>query len=273
VSLTPYDANTTSVPSPVQLADGETYSARVVAVDNTDKPFTSESDPMMFRVDSHPEITGSNPANGTVVSGNGKDANLSLTLDRPADPATVSSSTVALSRNSESGGTPSYNVTCGSPCSTINIDPSGTLGEGRYTLSLNSVKSEEGVVIPGSIKFSVAFREDPSGGNANNGALCTEGKTDDLSPAPVSINATADEPATVRFDYSVTGNSNGSGLRIFRDGAATSEEVVLTGSGTGARLAFTAISGMHTYTVEYFAKCSSGSATFTASNVVMSRDP
>ena len=272
VSFTPHDANTTSVPSPVQLADGETYTASVVAVDNTDTPFTSESDPFTFRVDSHPEITGSSPGNGSVVSGNGKDANLSLTLDRPADPSTVSSSTVVLSRNSESGSTPSYNVTCGSPCSTINIDPSGTLGEGRYTLSLNGVKSEEGVGVPGSVKFSVAFREDPSGGSVSTVACGIENTSTDASPPASLLNASAPETGTVKFDYSVAGNTSGSGLRVVENGSTIQDTGALTGSATGATLSFP-ISNGKTYTVQYYAKCSSSSATFTASNVVMSRDP
>ncbi|HEX6714856.1 MAG TPA: hypothetical protein VF066_15805, partial [Thermoleophilaceae bacterium] len=134
-------ANTTSIGSPTTLTNGETYTATVTAVDNTaDTPWTTESDPLTFRVDTTADATSFSPASGTVLSGSASSTNFTITLDRTANPSTVSTSTVVLDRSD--GTDPSYTAGCANtPCTSITVDPSGNLPEGHYVLRLNGVKS------------------------------------------------------------------------------------------------------------------------------------
>jgi hypothetical protein len=278
VAFMPYDASTTSVSSPQTLVDGETYVASVVAVDNTDQPFSTESDPLTFRVDSHPKLVASDPASGAILSGARKSGNLTLTLDRPADPSTVAGST-ALIRNSESGSAPAYTVSCAAmPCSTIVVKPSSTLGEGRYTLTINGLKSEEGAAFPvTSVAFAVAFREDNDSDNSATANVCGAPPTTTVTDAtPVATNLTANsgETGIVTFDYQVTGSGTG-GLRVMDGATPLGDTGALTGSGTGRTLSFPLASGSHTISIQYYASCpAAGQATtITVSNLVASRTP
>ena len=274
VAQASFDANTTSG-APASLQDNVAYTAVVTAVDNTsDGAFTTSSDPLSFRVDTTPEVTGSDPGAGAVLTGSRKDGNLTVTLDRPADPASVSNNTVVLDRNSESGSDPAWTTTCSSPCNTITVDPSGTLPEGRYTLSVNNVKTEEGIGFPAfSVSFAVPFFEDPSGGSANTGGTCTGATLTSNEAAVNGISANVDEGGRVDYDWSVTGGGSG-GLRVLRDGTKIAESSFTSGSGHDS-LAFTLSSGSHAYTIQYYATCAIGESptTFNAGNVVATRNP
>jgi hypothetical protein len=192
----------TSVPSPVTLADGETYTAVVTAVDNTaDQPWTTDSDTLTFRVDTNADATNFTPASGTVLSGSANSTNFTITLDRAANPSTVSNTTVALER--DGGSSPSYTATCPptGPCTSITVDPSSTLGEGRYVLRLNGVKSaDEGLTFTGSASYAVPFIDRP-GGKTVGGSVCVTTTDTDTGP----ITGTASHPGTVSFDWSFSG--------------------------------------------------------------------
>lgn len=276
VSFTPFDPNTTSAVSPQALADGETYIASVAAVDNTDDPFTSESDPLTFRVDTHPDVTASNPGDGAIVSGNAKNGPYTLTLDRPADPASVTNGTVVLHR--VEGSDPSYSVSCNSDCTVISVQPSSP-SEGRYTLSPNGVRSQEGAAFSSSpVHFALAFREDNDSDNKATNSACTGATVTvtDGTPTANTLTAPSDENGRVTFGYSVTGSGSG-GLRVLRDATVIADSSTLTGSGSGATLSFTILGdgNPHAYTTQYYSTCALGGSatTFTASNIVASRVP
>ena len=234
VAVQPVDANTTSLVSPTTLNDGETYTVTVRAIDNTaDGAWEIDSDALTFRVDSHADVTGVSPGAGTVLSGSLKDSTFTITLDRAADPATVSQSTVTLDRNAESGSDPSFTVGCAnSPCTTISLDPSGSLQEGRYVLGLNGVKSaDEALTFQAfAAAYTVPFLEDATGPPASGGTCA-------LGPLPstriVTLNApAADEPATISFDWSYSGGSGWSAQAV-----RTSDSQPLgtaTGGGNGS---------------------------------------
>ncbi|MFL5896816.1 MAG: OmpL47-type beta-barrel domain-containing protein [Thermoleophilaceae bacterium] len=277
VSVTPFDPNTTQA-SPQALSDGETYIATVVAVDNTDTPFTTESDPLTFRVDTHPDVIGSDPAQGAILSGARKDGNLTVTLDRPADSSTLSGH-VLLDRV-EPSSDPAYSVSCNSDCTQVIVDPSGTLPEGRYTLSLSGVKSQEGLDFPNpAIKFAVAFREDSDGDNtAQSLSPCASGvMTTDATPSPSSTTittATNNEAGFIAFGYSVAGPGTG-GLRILDNGTPVYDSSDLSGSGQIQTTFIIPTAGSHAITTQYYVKCTAGQAqtSFSASNIVASRQP
>jgi hypothetical protein len=207
VALQPIDPALTSANSPTGLNDGETYTATITAVDKTAVAWTTDSNPVTFRVDTKPEVASVSPADGTVLAGAAKGGNFVLTLDRPVDPASVPGS-VVLTRHPEStGGDPSYSVSCNSPCTTITVDPTASsLPEGRYTLTASGLKSEEGAVLQSfAARYAVAFRDSGGVSAASTGSppLCTSGSaTSPADPVPVTD---PNETGTLDFDWSSSG--------------------------------------------------------------------
>jgi hypothetical protein len=141
-----------------ELAAGK-YEAQVFAFDGAEpEPFVTASAKHPFQVTNQPpSVASSDPADGQQVPYSGRNANITVTFDREMNPATVSNSTVTLTRNN-SGSQPSYTVTCASPCVSATVDPAGSL-EGSYTLDVSSgVTSTEGTAItPYSATFGVNF--------------------------------------------------------------------------------------------------------------------
>jgi hypothetical protein len=270
-----YPPDVTSAQSPVSLQDGQSYRVTVTAYDFSEPIRTAGSAPFEFRVDTSPEVTGVSPASGTVLAGSDSGTDFTLTLDRPADPATVNTGSVIVDRNAESGSDPAYTVACSTPCTTITVNPGASLGEGRYVLSLNGVKSDEGVVFgQSSSAYAVPFFQDASGGSATANP-CT-GSTLVTNEAPVSLDAALPgENASVDYDWSATGSGTG-GVRVIRDGTVQLAENSHAAPGSGhGTLTFGLASGSHTYAVQYFATCSIGDAitTFNGSNVIATRRP
>jgi hypothetical protein len=268
------DATTTSAESGATLSDGETYTATVTAVDNTaEKPWTQESDPLTFRVDTTANITGVNPTQGSVLAGSAKDSSFTISLDRAADPSTVSQSTVKLERNAESGSTPSYTVGCpSSPCTTITLDPSGSLGEGRYTVTVSGVKSADEKLTFNTFtaSYSVPFLEDSNGVDVSGG-VCIG--TDATGSDPVTVNAAdGSETGNVSFDWSFSG---GSGWKVRVLNGATELGSVSGAGGSGhASFSFPIPSGNHVLTVEFRSTCSGGNTgTLNTDNVLGWRSP
>jgi hypothetical protein len=275
VSFTPYDSQTTSVASPQALTDGETYTASVVAIDNTDDPFTSESDPLTFKVDTHPKVTATDPAPAAILSGARKDGNLTLTLDRAADPATVTKSTVVLTAQATSASSsPNWAVTCSNSCTTIVVDPSGTLPEGRYTLTMNGVKSQEAVAFPAyTLKFAVAFYENPSGSSYSPTCPTDPGNT----TMTTALGSAAGETIVVGFDYTVSGTGSGE-LKVNDNGTIRGSSVSHSaGSGHDSVPVTLGPSPPTTRPLIFELHqtgCGAGnSISFTASNVIASRTP
>jgi hypothetical protein len=268
VAAQPFDAATTSAPSPAALAEGQTYTATVTAVDNTDTSWTVDSDPLTFRVDSSPEVTATDPADGSVLSFGRKSGNLTVTLDRPADPATVTATTVSLARNSALGTSiPVDPPSCASPCSTITIHPTSALPEGRYTLSVNGVKSEEGAAIAAkTVKFAVPSYENPN--------VSTTNACGPLPPPRLSTTIQTNGGAeTILVGFSYTLNSGTGAVNVYADGSATPAHTNLSPpGGSPTPLSFTlATQASHAIQVEYC--IASGSGTLTLSNVYVSRAP
>lgn len=197
-------ADTTSIPSPATLAEGETYTATVTAVDNTsDVPWTTNSDVLTFRVDSNPDATGFSPASGTILRGSAASSNFTIALDRAANPATVSNSTVVLDRSN--GTDPTTTVGCANtPCTQITVDPSSTLAEGRYTLKLNGVKSaDEGLTYSGSAGYAVPFADGDSPMQASTPPIACQDATS--LRAYTGMTAPAGETAFLDFDLDYSG--------------------------------------------------------------------
>jgi hypothetical protein len=197
-------ADTTSIPSPASLTDGETYTATVTAVDNTaDVPWTVDSDALTFRVDSNADATAFSPASGTILSGSANSTNFTISLDRVADKSTVTTDKVKLERSN--GSQPTYAVNCNTPCTQITVDPSGSLPEGHYTLSLQGVtSSDEGLVFSGSAKYAVPFAEGDSIPQATSAPIaCSDGTS--LSPPYTGMTAPAGETAFLDFDITHSG--------------------------------------------------------------------
>lgn len=274
VSLTPYDAGTTSANSPQPLVDGQTYTAIVTAVDKTDTPFTTDSDPLTFTVDTHPKLTASDPLPGAIISGSRKSGNIKLTLDRAADPATVvKGSTVVLQAQASSGPTPDYAVSCSDPCSTITVQPSITLPEGRYTVTMNGVKSLEGAVFPSyQLKFTAAFDPTATSATVTNSTCLTDAVNTTMA---YSLTSATSEAITVSFDWSVGGTGNGQ-VQI-RDNATTVVAygpVHPPGSGHDVVQATLGATATHNLVFELHATCSPPNpVTFSVSNLVASRTP
>jgi hypothetical protein len=209
-ALQPIDAGLTSAGSPTALNDGETYTATITALDKTDVPWTTDSDPVTFRVDTKAEVASVSPADGAVLSGGAKGGNFVLNLDRPVDPASVPGN-VVLARHPEStGGDPSYSVSCNSPCTTITVDPSAsTLPEGRYTLTASGLKSQEGVVLQSfAAHYAVSFFESASQSASTTSASCITTTPTTTTIAAGALNVTdPNETGILDFDW----NSSGSG--------------------------------------------------------------
>jgi hypothetical protein len=271
ISFQTVDANTTSVQSPVTLNEGETYTAVVTAVDNTaDMPWTADSETLSFRVDSAADASFA-PASGTILSGSQKSTNFTITLDRPADPATVSPSTVKLRRGPTEVG---HSAGCANtPCTVITVDPDSDLTEGRYVLSLNGVKSkDEGLTFGGSASYAVPYVEGGSiPASSATGVQC--GTTGDplatMSTASVS-EADAGTRAFIELDLAYSG-SGGWTLQAKMGSTVLGE---LNGQvGGHYRLEFPSASA-GTLTIQLQAHCSGANATSaSASNLFGSRIP
>lgn len=260
----PFDASTTSAASPSGLIDGQTYTATVTAVDNTDHAWTTDSDALTFRVDSSPEVSATDPADGAVLTFGRKSGNLAVTLDRPADPATVTPTTVSLARDSAGGASiPVDPPSCASPCSTITIHPTSALPEGRYTLAVSGVKSEEGAAIAAkTIRFAVPSYENPS--PSSTSTPCVMGIHSGL-PATVQTNGV--ETVLLGFSYTL---SAGSGTVNLAEGTNTVHATAALSPGSGSRTLQAALSGgPHSLTIEY---CASG-GTLTLQDVYLTRAP
>lgn len=272
VSLQPVDANTTSFVSPAVLEDG-TYTAVITAVDNTDEAFAADSDPFTFRVDGTLEISAA-PANRSILSGSAASGNFTLTLDRPANPASVN---VALRNLSTDSPVALRSAGCAnSPCTTITVDPEPEpLPEGRYALSVSGLKSDEGAAFPDTtFNYSVAFPnadgDSLSAESTGSGPLCASGTATSSGHAVTSV--ASGEQAVVDFDWS----SNGSGawkLEALFNGqrAGGQSEAGGTGAGNGrVRLGpFTMETG--TLTFRLTVACPATSVTLT--NMVGGRLP
>jgi hypothetical protein len=268
-ALQPYDAATTSAQSPVALNNGETYTAAITAVDNTDNAFSIDSDPLTFKVDTSPEVTATDPADGAVLTGSRKSGNLTASFDRPADPATVTATTVSLQRDSAGGSSiPADPPACSSPCTTVTIHPTSALPEGRYVLSVNGVKSEEGAAIaPKAIKFAVpAYETDQLGPTSN---LCS------VVPASQPVNVStnnANETVLMSFSYTL---ASGTGTVSVKDGAtllATTGATLNPPSGSPPPLSFSlATKATHALTINYCTSSASGNLAL--QNVWVSRAP
>ena len=267
------NADQTSVQAPT-LDDNQTYTATVTAVDNTaGQPWATNSDPYSFRVDSNAEVTSITPAAGTVLSGSAKDTNFTLTLDRPADPSTVASS-VKLTRNpAESGSSPSATVGCANnPCTQITIDPSGTLPEGRYTVTVDGLKSAgEGTPFQAfSAPYSVAFYEHPAT-ITTGGTSCVLGNATSTQIATLN-SSTADETGTLDFDWAF---GAGTGWTVM---ASTSATPVSGGPGSGhAQLQYPIPHGTTSITFTFTSTCSGNpgetAGKLDVSNLVGARTP
>jgi hypothetical protein len=265
----PLDAAATSAVSPTALNNGETYTAVVTAVDNTDTPFSADSDPLTFKVDTSPEVTATDPGDGAVLNGSRKSGNLTVTLDRPADPGTVSATTVSLQRDSAAGGSiPVDPPSCSSPCTTITIHPTSALPEGRYTLTVNGVKSEEGAAIaPKAIRFAVPDSNDEFSQIGPTSTSCSV-----LPPSQsFGISTTAgNETVLVSFGYTLTG---GVGRVQIKDGSTVLTGATFSPPSGSQQLSFSlATAGNHpALSIEYCIL--SGSGNLTLQNVWASRAP
>lgn len=270
VSFQTVDPNTTSVQSAVTLNDGETYTAVVTAVDNTaDAPWTTDSDPVTFRVDTQPGPTGFTPASGTILSGGLKNGPFSITLDRPAASDTVSKDTVKLDRSDGADPT-NYTAKCtGSPCTTIEVDLSSGLPEGRYALQLNGVKgADEGVTFAGSASYAVPFAENDSFGPSTSSPIACSSGTPATS-LPYSIDA-ADPGQTAFLRFDITGNGGWTMEALY--GGTQISSISGGGPGTGFNLAIPI--GGHTggnLTFRLTVACSNHSVS--AENMFGSRNP
>jgi hypothetical protein len=255
----------TSVPSPVTLADGETYTAVVTAVDNTaDRAWTTDSDTLTFRVDTNADATSFTPASGTVLSGSSNTTNFTISLDRAANASTVSNTTVVLER--DGGGSPSYTAKCPAtgPCTSITVDPSSTLGEGRYVLRLNGVKSaDEGLTFTGSASYAVPFIDRP-GGKTVGGSLCVTTTDTDTG----SITGTASHPGTVSFDWSFSGGGSWQ-AQLFNGPTELGHTSGLAGSGH-TTFNVTVPSGSGVLTVQFTVTCP---GTLNTSSLIATRNP
>jgi hypothetical protein len=258
--------DTTSVPSPATLTDGETYTAVVTAVDNTvDTAWTTDSDTLTFRVDSHPDVTS--PQDGAVLAFDAKKAAVVVNFDRPVAANTKTG--VTLARDSATGtSTQASGPTCSSPCTSISFTPTNSNGfpEGRYTLAVN-VQSEEGVPMQKTFQFAVPdpSNEDPSASTSSN---CV------LAPSqPFSVTTThGNETVLASFNYSVPGGTTGR-VRVL-EGTTEVARRTLDAANSGVRQTLSfgfATAAAHPLTLEYCDQ--SGSGTLNLSDIYVSRAP
>jgi hypothetical protein len=220
-------------------------------------------------------VASVSPADGTVLAGAAKGGNFFLNLDRPVDPSTVTSGnsgTVQLHRNSESGSDPGYTVNCSNtPCTTITIHPSSTLGEGRYTLTATGLKSEEGVTTPRdpfAAHYAVPFLE---GGPAlSTTTPCLSSATSSTPGVPLTV-TDPNENGTLDFDWSSTGAWS---IQAYNGASAIGSPLNgPAGSGHG-RLPFPlAIGNPVTVSFRLTVTCAGTSTSASATNLLASRVP
>lgn len=272
VEYIPVDANTTSVQSPSTLDDQQTYTLTVTAVDNTaDTPWTTDSDPYTFRVDTHPDVS-SNPPSGSVISGSAKSSgSFTLNLDRPADPSTVTTDNFVWTNvDTNATAKPSSAGCASSPCTTIQLT-FGSLSDGRYTLTANNLASDEGVAIPFTGKYAVDFAEKPAATTQTSPGCLTDMNV--LTSQPITTNSPG-QTIVVNYDYSFSGAGSGEVTVTDSAGGSNHSQAYTPGSSGSDSVNLTlSSSGAHTITVAMHAlSCVSG-YNFTTSNVVASRTP
>jgi hypothetical protein len=272
VAFQPVDANATSVQSAVTLNEGETYSAVVTAVDNTaDTPWTTDSDAISFRVDSSADASFA-PAGGPILRGSQKSTNFTTTLDRPADPTTVSPTTVKLRRGPTEVA---HSAGCAnSSCTVITVDPDSDLTEGRYVVSLNGVKSkDEGLTFAGTASYAVPYVDGDSVSATATGAQCTlnSGASMTATSVPYSV-STADAGTTAFLNADVTSSAGSWTIEVLQ-----SSTVLASADGVGnapVHLTFASASS-GTIQVRITAHCNNqtGQVSATANNLFGSRNP
>lgn len=266
---------TTSIQSPVELQDGQSYRVEVTAFDGADPGWVSGSG-LDFKVDTTPNVVPPPSPADSSVFGIGSTQTFTLTLDRAADPATLEGN-VFLDRHEESGPDPAVTVECGNAdCSTVNVRPSSGLNEGRYALRLTTgVKSQEGTAFqPFEAAYSVAFYEEQQVTLSSTAVTCVPRSQVDPTTPPTLSTTDTDETARVTFSWSFTGSGSWR-VRVLGTGYAQAPEAS-GGAGSGdATIEFPMPQGDRTLTIEYTTTCGSATAsyTFQASNVVARRDP
>jgi hypothetical protein len=254
-------ASATSVTAPIVLNEGETYTAILTAVDNSvGGAWITDSDKLTFRVDSHPDATFS-PAS-TVLSGGANKTNFTITLDRAADPATVSPSTVELIRGD--GSDAAHSAGCSNtPCTSIVVDPNSDLAEGHYELRLNGVTSaDERLPFTASAGYAVPYTES---GSISAALLCGNASTS--LAYPVSA-APPGQTAFLAFDITYSGGP-GWALQARLNGNPIGDPASAV-TGGHFRLNFPS-SGAGTLTFQLTSQCGGGNAS--ALNLFGSRYP
>ena len=225
------DPNTTSATSAATLDDGQTYTAFVRAYDNTSPdPQTSDSPQLSFRVDTQPDMSAS-PADGSVLSGSAKSGNFTIVPDRPA---VIASDTTIVLHNVDTGSDiPTDPPSCASPCTSITVHPKSTLPEGRYTLTVSKLQSDEGVVFPTYVAhYSVAFpNADGSSLSAQTSSPCLGSGTTSTSSAYPLSNVQSGEKGTLDFDLSATGSASWTVTALINTNPAGGSD---TASGSGS---------------------------------------
>jgi hypothetical protein len=249
-----------------------------VSVAATDVAGNTATRTVTVKVDAsaaQPAVTDVAPKSGTVLAGNLKNGPFTITLDRSADPATVTKSTVQLT-NVDSGAAPSYSVACaGTPCTKITVSLASGLGEGRYSLVVNGVRTGEGENLPFqafSAAYSVPFLENASGVDPSSAPLCSTGDVTSKSAA-TAVNAPGDETGTLEFDWSY---ASGPGWSVqAMDGTTALGSPVTGGPGSGhSTLPFPIPKGSHSISFAFTTRCSSGSASqLDTNNLVAARVP
>ena len=206
---------TTSVQSPATLDNGQSYTAEVTAFDRADTPWTALGS-LGFRVDTTPEVTAAAPGEGTVLAPGSTQA-FTLTLDRPADPATLAGN-VFLDLHPESASDPSVNVACGNgDCSAVTVTPQNALPEGRYALRLtNGVKSQEGTAFQVfTAAFSVAFFRDDTDTHTDN--PCTGSPSTPRAIGAFNVDDAA-ENGTLTFSWTQTAGGGSWTVQVLAGG-------------------------------------------------------
>jgi hypothetical protein len=253
----------TSVTSGATLNDGETYTAVVTAFDKTaDTPWTSDSDPLTFRVDSQPDV--SSPQDGRVLAFGAKSEPVVVNFDRAIDTRTKDG--VSLTRDSGSSS-PWSAPTCTTPCSSISFTPTSSFPEGRYTLTVD-VKSEEGVPMQRTFHFAVPDPNNEDASLASTSAMCTPVPP---PPAPYSVTTrSANETVRASFSYSLSGGTGR--VRLIRAGDPSPPSVTVS-PGTGSRMLDLALGAPNTYPLGLEYCIESPGGTLTLSDVWVSRLP
>lgn len=260
-------ANTTSVGSPVALTDGETYTATVTAVDNTaDTPWTTESDPLTFRVDSTPDV--SSPQDGQVLAFDAKSHSVFVNFDRPIDTSTMSG--ITLTRDSGSS-TPWTGPTCASPCSSVSFAPDSNFPEGRYTLTVD-VKSEEGVPMQKTFHFAVPASTNETASSSTTSTCAADPLPNPSNTYTVTTQA-GSETVLASYVPSVPAGTVGR-VRVLESGTprVTSGAIGSGDNGVRSTLSFT-LTGASPHTLSFEYCRTSGSGAFGLNDIYVSRAP